>query len=320
MKDQIIKYLMAHVNEYVSGEQIARDLKISRNAVWKNISILRDLGYQIESQHRLGYCYSGMPKLSGIVIENALEHQIEVLTFDVLESTNKYAKQLALDGLSQPIAIIANQQTNGYGRYGRNFYSPAKTGLYLSLAIPVKTGNFNAGLLTTGIATVVAQVLEDNYAINVGIKWVNDLIYQNKKIAGIMTEGLTDLESGSLNTVIIGLGLNIGSVAFPDDLKNKAGSLNLEHVDHNMLATKIIDNILILMNNYLAAKFMPKYLDLSIVIGQQVELNRQGEIIVGVVDDIDNNGALILKTADKVVTVNSGEIKKTTIVNGEYNG
>lgn len=320
MRARIIKYLMKHSNEYISGEQIAHDLKISRNAVWKNIGLLKTLGYQIESQHRLGYRYIGMPNLAAVVIENSLSHSVDVLTFDVLASTNKYAKQMALEHLHQPTAIIANQQTSGYGRYGRHFYSPADTGLYLSLVVPIKARKFNAGLLTTGIATVVAQVLEVNYGITVGIKWVNDLIYHSKKIAGIMTEGLTDLETGNLDTVIIGVGLNLGQINFPNDLDDKAGSLNLGDIDRNLLAAQIIDEILTLMNNYLKAEFMVKYRELSIIIGKHVELNRQGELLAGIVEDIDNNGALILKTHNELIKVNSGEIKKTTIVDGEYNG
>lgn len=320
MKAEILSYLMQNADKNVSGEKIAQHYQVTRNAVWKVIKQLQAEGYLIESQHRLGYRYLGTQNLSAEQIALNLKQGLEVRVFPIIDSTNKLAKQLATENPLQPIAVIANQQTNGYGRYGRDYYSPKDTGVYLSLLLPMIGQKIDSGLLTTGVAVAVTKVFEELYHLKLQIKWVNDLVYKNLKVSGIMTEGITDFETGTLSYVIIGVGINLATSNFPSRLQNKAGSLELSGVDRNLLVAKLLDKIREVATGQFSAVMMDYYREHSLVIGQEIELNQQGNLITGIVTDIDNNGALVVKTPNGQQTFNSGEITKVKIINGEYHG
>lgn len=323
MKEAVLRYLMMHADGYVSGAELATELDVSRNAIWKAIQQLKEAGYQIESQHRVGYRYIGGNILNAAIIQQGVADAVDVQVFQSIDSTNKFAKSLAVAVPQQPVAIIANEQTAGYGRQGRAYYSPADDGLYLSLLLPMSGGQaLNSGLLTTGVATVVAKTLAQLYDVHPQIKWVNDVIVNNHKVVGIMTEGIADLESGSLSYVIIGIGLNLTNSEFPSELAQKAGSLKLAQVDRNQLATELLKRLLALMTTYQAADFMSQYRELSLVIGQNVVVNRYGVEIRGYVRDIADDGALMLVTAAGEQRFTSGEITKVNILNadGEYHG
>ncbi|QBO36505.1 biotin--[acetyl-CoA-carboxylase] ligase [Periweissella cryptocerci] len=320
MKEQILQYLMLHADGYVSGAELATELQVSRNTIWKTIQQLKDAGYQIESQHRVGYRYRGGNVLNATTIKQGLQTDIAVQVFNTIDSTNKFAKNLAVTAPTKPVAIIANEQTAGYGRQGRAYYSPADDGLYLSLLLPMHDERLNSGLLTTGVATAVADTLAKLYHVQPQIKWVNDVIVNQHKVVGIMTEGIADLESGTLSHVIIGIGLNLTNVEFPTELSQKVGSLGLADVDRNQLATQLLNALLTLVTTYQTATFMARYRELSLVIGQEVTLSRYGTEISGRVTDIADDGALILNTKDGAQSFTSGEITKVNILNGEYHG
>lgn len=320
MKAEILSYLMQHADENTSGEKIAQHYQVTRNAVWKVIKQLQAEGYLIESQHRLGYRYLGTQNLSAEQIALNLKQGLEIRVFPVIDSTNKLAKQLATENPMQPIAVIANQQTNGYGRYGRNYYSPKDTGIYLSLLLPMTGQQIDSGLLTTGVAVAVAKVFEELYHLKLEIKWVNDLIYKNLKVSGIMTEGITDFETGTLSYVIIGVGINLATSYFPGELQTKAGSLELTEIDRNLLVANLLDKIREIATGQFSTTMMDYYREHSLVIGREIELDQQGTTITGKVVDIDNNGALVVKNSHGQQIFNSGEITKVKIINGEYHG
>lgn len=320
MKAEILSYLMHHSDISTSGEKLAERYQVSRNAVWKVIKQLQAEGYLIESQHRLGYRYLGTRNLSAEQIALHLDYPVEVQVFQTIDSTNKMAKQLATENPSQPIAIIANQQTAGYGRYGRDYYSPKDTGIYMSLLLPMNGQEIDSGLLTTGVAVAVAQIFSELYQIELQIKWVNDLIYQNRKIAGIMTEGITDFETGSLSYVIVGLGINLATTEFPIEMQGKAGSLNLIDVDRNLLVASLLKRMQLVLNGQLNETMLTYYRQHSLVINQMIELNQRGNLIRGRVEDIDGRGALVVATEQGIKIFNSGEITKVHLINGEYYG
>jgi BirA family biotin operon repressor/biotin-[acetyl-CoA-carboxylase] ligase len=320
VKNNVLDYLTKHADSYVSGAVIADDLGVSRNAVWKAIQQLNEQGFNIESSHRVGYRYVGSNVLSETLIKHGLDSELEIHVFQTIDSTNKYAKELAMKNPSTPIAIVANEQTAGYGRQGREYYSPANDGLYLSLLLPIHGQELNGGLLTTGVATVIASVLAELYGVQPEIKWVNDIIVNHHKVSGIMTEGIADIESGTLSYVIIGIGLNLTNEAFPETIANKAGSLGLDNVDRNELVSALLNGLLQLATTYQTADFMAQYRKLSLVIGKQVTVNRYGSEITGLVSDIADDGALVLVTPNGEEQYTSGEITKVNLIDGEYHG
>ncbi|CAH0416730.1 biotin--[acetyl-CoA-carboxylase] ligase [Periweissella fabaria] len=320
MKTEILSYLMQHTDEDTSGEQLATRYQVSRNAVWKVIKQLQAEGYLIESQHRRGYRYLGTKNLSAEQIAVHLQHSLQVQVFQTIDSTNKLAKQLATENPSRPLAIIANQQTAGYGRYGRQYYSPKDTGVYISLLLPMANKNVTSGLLTTGAAVAVVKIFESLYHVKLQIKWVNDLIYENGKIAGIMTEGITDFETGSLSYVIVGIGINLTTSNFPIEMQAKAGSLNLQDLDRNLLVARLIDEMYQVLMGELTPALLAYYREHSLVIGHEIVLDQRGKLIQGRVVDIDNQGALVVATTTGVQIFNGGEITKVKLLDGEYHG
>lgn len=311
---------MQNTDQNISGEKIALHFNVSRNAVWKVIKQLQAEGYLITSKHRLGYRYVGTTNLSSEQIHLNLNSAIEVKVYDIIDSTNKLAKQLAIENNTKPIGIVANQQTNGYGRYGRNYYSPKDTGIYMSLLIPMQEQIIDSGLLTTGVAVIISQIFSELYDIDLKIKWVNDLIYKDKKIAGIMTEGITDFETGSLSYIIIGVGINLSTKNFPTKIQAKAGDLNLNDVDRNLLVANLFDGIYGLLKANVTDEMLGYYKEHSIVLNQEIQLNQHGKLVTGIVTDISNNGELVVDTIDGIKKFSSGEITKVKIINGDYHG
>lgn len=240
-------------------------------------------------------------------IKRYLKHaEIRVELFSEIDSTNAYAKRLVAEGALQgPLAVIAEQQTAGYGRQGRTFYSPKQVGLYQTLIWPIKKVE-DAGLVTTGIATVSAEVLTQQLGVQVGIKWVNDLYYQQRKVAGILVEQVSYEGQPYL---VIGMGLNINAGDYPADVRAKVGFLTEHPIDRNRLAAAIIDGFA----DYFTAdqgRLMQRYRELSLVIGEEVDVALGSTIINGQVTGIDDHGGLIVQTGQEQRTFYSGEITK----------
>ena len=228
-KDQVLQSLTDHPDQYVSGGELARRLRLSRNAVWKAVEQLRKEGYPIDSQPRKGHrLSSGGDVLSEGGIRKYLRHpELEIRVFPVISSTNTVLKQLAADGAPAGLALVAAEQTAGRGRMGRSFYSPAGSGLYLSLLLRPELEVADATRLTACAAVAVAETLESLADVHPGIKWVNDLLIGEKKVCGILTEAGLDCEAGRLSYLIVGIGINtrIPPGDFPEELRTIAGAV-----------------------------------------------------------------------------------------------
>ena len=150
-----------------------------------------------------------------------------VQLYDTLESTNRTAKLLALEGATHGTLVLAGGQTAGRGRLGRSFTSPAGKGVYCSVVLRPPLPAANAQTATIGAAVAVCRAVQMLCGLELAIKWVNDLYYKGKKVCGILTEAGTDLESGQLEWLVVGIGLNLTATAedFPPELAAKAGSL-----------------------------------------------------------------------------------------------
>ena len=203
--------LLTRSETYLSGQELADRLQLTRAAIWKAIKQLKEAGYQIDSKPHVGYRYTDSDTLNQTAILQALSSDLdlELQVFDSLPSTNLKAKELGLNTtLQTPLVVIADHQTAGYGRYQRDFISPKNTGIYLSILLANKSTDFDPGLLTTATAIAVTRTLEKTLALKPTIKWVNDVLVDDKKICGILTEGVADLETQSLSQVVVGTGIN----------------------------------------------------------------------------------------------------------------
>lgn len=227
--------------------------------------------------------------------------QVKVMT--EVDSTNTEAKRLAARGLNEPTLILAESQTAGRGRMGRSFFSPSGTGLYMSFMYCPETGFSDSITVTSAAAVAVVRALEEMTDLTAQIKWVNDVYIGSKKVCGILTEAVT----GERTYVIVGIGINITTDEFPDEIKQKAASVG-RPIDRNLLAAAITEHLYKLIEGLPQRTFLPEYRAKSMVLGRTVEFIKSGQSQIGMAVDIDRNGGLIVETDSGNVTLNTGEI------------
>lgn len=238
-----------------------------------------------------------------------------IIIFDTIDSTNTYLKNaVKTEKFVHGTVVIAYEQTAGRGRLGRTFYSPDKTGLYMSILLD--SNKFedefskNPALFTVTAAVAVSRAIQKKADINVKIKWVNDLYLENKKICGILAEGI--LNSGKISKIVLGIGLNLTTVDFPEELQQKAGSLfgfsEIASAFRLEMAAEIIDCLFEAFNED-KQKIMSEYKKNSCVIGKTVEIITATETYTAKAIDITPNGELVVeKDNGSCVQLNSGEI------------
>lgn len=209
------------------------------------------------------------------------------------------------EGIELPALFVAERQTEGRGRRGRSFYSSGG-GLYMTLALPVKE-EANTVCLTTKAAVSVAKALEELTHKTVGIKWINDIYYDNKKVCGILCEAVKDPKTDSLLSYIVGVGVNFNVKKFPKHIKEIAGNIPLKTTLKEKLAAKIADNLIKSVSA--DEDFIEYYKTHSIVLGKEVVYSKNGTEYKATAVDINANGELIVKNLDgKEEKLSSGEI------------
>lgn len=313
--EKVLKLLEGNTT-HLSGQQLADTLHVSRTAIWKAIKTLQEDGNEIESKPHVGYLLLDPPMLSETFIKRNLTTKVPLKfeLHDNLESTNTRAKELgALPQTKEPQIIISDQQTKGYGRYGRSFSSPKNTGIYLSILLQNEQKNFNAGLLTTATATALCRAIEKKLKIKPGIKWVNDVLWKNKKLSGILTEGITDMETGDLKQIVVGVGINYLTElkSFSPELQKRAISLRPAVLDKNMSRNAFIaaflDEFFILYPDFSSASFIQDYRNYCTTLGKNVTITQGKQATMGTAQNITANGELVLSDGR---IFSSGEITK----------
>ena len=239
-KERVLRALEAREGAHVSGAQLARELGVTRNSVWKAVNALRREGYHIDATTNRGYALSHEDDLlsaSGIRRFLPADAPLLPTVRKSLDSTNAEALRRAVDGAPEGTVIVAEEQTAGRGRRGRSFFSPAGTGIYLSILVRPALAAERAHLLTCSAAVAVAEAIEACAGVDASIKWVNDVYCRGKKVAGILTEGSFDLEGGVLQHAVVGIGVNVRPphAGFPAEIAERAGAV-LPASDATLLA------------------------------------------------------------------------------------
>ncbi len=314
MNKTIIQMLLDSDNQYVSGQYISERLGITRAAVWKRISKLKELGFEIESVTKKGYKLISYPDiLNEELIEIGMKsdfigHNVKVL--ESVDSTNDYAKKNAKELLDGSM-IISLEQVKGKGRRGRNFHSGKGDGIYLSIILKPGFEPAKAPFITS-IAGAALLNTFNKYNIESKVKWPNDILIKGKKLAGILTEMSADMEF--IEYVVLGIGINVSGLEFPHELKNVATSLKLEGYDLKKLNIiwQFVYEFELLYNLYLnenTSEVVNILRNNSSVLGKQINVHYMNEIESAIAVDINNQGALIIKTQDgEVKELSSGEI------------
>ena len=250
------------------------------------------------------------PILCATHIQRAMSEPISVEVLDSVDSTNTEAKRRIAAGLHTPLLLLARTQTAGRGRLGRSFCSPEGAGLYMSWVLHPNCPPTEALSLTSAAAVAVAGAVEALTPLQPKIKWVNDVYIREKKVSGILTEGVTDPISGLLRSVVVGIGINCTHAAFPPEVASIATSLADEGgaVDPNLLAAEVNDRLLSLYRELPRKTWLPLYRERSLLTGKRVYWQKGNERGEGIVLGIGDHGELILSTASGNLPLTSGEV------------
>lgn len=305
-KSQLLRILEENRNTYVSGEKLASHMGVSRNAVWKAVKALREDGYTITALTNKGYCLSqDNDLLSPASIEQFLpkEHPFDITVRKQLDSTNIEARARALEGAPEGTVVVAEEQTAGKGRPGKTFFSPASTGVYLSIVLYPSLQADRAHYLTTAAAVACAQAIEAVTNKPAAIKWVNDIFCEGRKVAGILTEGSVDMESGCFDYAILGIGVNVKPPkgGFPDEMADVAGTVCSANADplRSKLTAEILTRFWRLYEQVAEGAFYEEYRRRCFLIGEPLVITRRGQRIRARAVDLTKDFQLVIELPDK---------------------
>ena len=306
MKEQILCKLTA-AGGRVSGEALGSELGVTRAAVWKAVAALREEGVDIESAPGGGYCLRTTPdSLREGCIAARLETHFLGRRMTVLEqaaSTNAVLRERAAAGAAHGETVLARRQTAGRGRLGRSFYSPQDGGVYLSVYL---AQDFDPAQVTIRAAEAVHRAIRGLCGLTCDIKWVNDILLDGRKICGILTEGVCELETGAITGAVCGIGVNVGG-DFPPELQDIAGGLP-QDTDKNALAAAILNELEkamqepfdVLLDDYRAHCPLPGHTVTVRPIG--------GQPFEAKAVEIDEKGRLVVEAAGKRTALPGGEV------------
>lgn len=318
-KESLYAILVEHAGTYCSGEVLAQQLGISRAAVWKAVQILRtESNVPIQSHAKLGYC---IRKDADLLLENAVRQRLQTKQLGnvlyhhtTVSSTNTVCKQLAAEGAAHGTVVMADGQSAGRGRMGRTFYSPVNTGLYFSVLLREHLVMPMAQQVTCCAAVAVAEAIEALYQLPAQIKWVNDVLYQKKKLCGILTEAAWNCEDGQMDYMVVGIGVNVRqtAVTMPSELHGMVSSLEesgCKQVNRSELLAEILNRFEVQIETLPQHGFLEAYRNRSCLTGERVIAWRGMEQLEGVVSGIAEDGALLLQLdSGEQVVLQSGEV------------
>lgn len=328
-KEQVLTLFENNKGEYFSGEYIAENLSVSRNAVWKAVKSLRNEGYSIDAIQNKGYCLAvetDILSVQGIQkYLNPICKKMELNVVPTLNSTNTLVREKAASGASEGFVVIANNQTNGKGRSGRKFFSPTDTGVYMSLLLrPSYCSAKQAAKLTTMAAVAACEAIEEVSGEKAQVKWVNDIFVAGKKVSGILTEASFGLEDGYLEYVVLGIGINVFPPrdGFPDELKNIAGAVfrETQNDGKNHLVAEFLNRFMEYYTMRDKTKYVENYRKRSLVIGKEIQVIFSDHKKKAVALDVDDECHLLVRYEEgKVESLSFGEIRiKLTDGKQEY--
>ena len=317
MDKQSIPGILSRSNEYISGQTLACMLNVSRQAVWKEISALRERGYEIESVPNRGYklisfpCYLNAPAVKASLTAKIIGCEIGVL--DSVGSTNDYLKACAANGAKSGTVAAAREQISGKGRLGRSWLSKKDESIMFSVLLRPRITPPEAAAVTPLTGLAVCKALRSFTGLDCRIKWPNDIIIGSKKLCGILTE--MSAEFDAVEYIVTGVGINVEQTDFPGDISGKATSLRLEtgrSFDKNKLLACILNRLeeeLLRYDLELTSNALEEYSALCATVGKNVSFSHNGSPVSGTAAGVAENGELIVKLADgSVCCVNSGEV------------
>ncbi len=316
-EELVLSFLAEAADEFVSGEAISDKLGLTRAAVWKHVEALRGQGYRIDAIPARGYRLAGIPdRLTALELRPLLNtHDLGrvVHWFEELGSTNDRAKELADEGAEHGEVVVAEAQTAGRGRRGRSWASPARKNLYFSVVLRPDLPPSRAPELTLVASLAICDALRQA-GVEAGIKWPNDLLAGGKKIAGILTELAADPDR--VDWVVLGVGVNVNARRedFPEDVRPDATSVLLERgqaAPRGLFAAACFTALESWLDRHAEEGFAAirdAWRERSVTLGREVAVKVHGRELAGVAEDLDETGALLVRTPAGVERILSGDV------------
>ena len=327
MRKKVLEMLRGADGDFISGEEIGAKLDISRTAVWKHVKKLKEKGYEIISRENRGYSLQQLPDL--LLPENILPElntkiiaadNLRMIYFDCTESTNKVAKKIAVEGAAEGTVIVAEEQTGGKGRLERDFFSPKRRGILFSLLLRPNCLPKDAPKFTLLAAVALVKAME-KFNFRAGIKWPNDIIFDGRKVVGILTE--MSAEIGRVNYIVVGIGINanIRRNGFPADIQNIAASLyemngnkKISRIKFFRVVLEEFDKLYCEVISDGFKKIFELWKKYNVTLNREVKVfsAESGEIFFGKAIDIDEEGALIVEVDGERKKVYAGDVSIRT--------
>ena len=314
VKENVLAALLSAQGAPVSGQRLADVLGVSRAAVWKAVKELQKQGHAVHSEAGRGYVLAGAggEVLCREGVQAFRRSAGETHVLPCVDSPNLYAKQLAAGGAGHGTLVAAGMQTAGRGRRGRSFASPEGAGLYLSVILKTGLPMQDAALTTCAAAVAVRRAVKAVCGKELAIKWVNALYWQGKKCCGIHTEAVTDVDSGGLDHMVGGIGIDLvrPQGGWGEGLEDIVGALYApgQPVPRCALAAAVTDELLALSAVLPRAPFMPEYIAHNFVPGHDVTLLRGGAAVPAYAVRITQAGHLVVRTEEGEHEVSFGEV------------
>ncbi|MBQ2663492.1 MAG: biotin--[Clostridia bacterium] len=308
MKQRILD-ILKNADDFVSGEDISNKTGISRAAVWKHIKSLKNMGYEIDSVTNRGYRLVSSPDLitAEEITQNLNTEFIgrRLFIYDETDSTNERAKA---SGEIEGSVFIAEVQNHGKGSRGRGWVSPRGTGIWHSILLKPDIPPSEVSQITLVAGLAVCKAI----GMGAKIKWPNDIVIGTKKVCGILTE--MSAETDMVHYVVCGIGINVNTENFDAEIKHRATSMYIESGEkqiRNDIIARELNYFEYYYKKFLEGglgAILDEYKENCVTIGRDVTVIYKKENVTGKAADIDENGALVVETADGTIRVTSGEV------------
>ncbi|MDI9482902.1 MAG: biotin--[acetyl-CoA-carboxylase] ligase [Bacillota bacterium] len=328
-KETLLKILVNNKGRFISGETLSEKLKISRSAVWKHIAELRKEGYVISAVSRRGYkmgVYQDVFNRCAIASQlNSTVLGSNLIFCDEIDSTNNELKRLAANGAAEGTVVVAETQLSGRGRRGRAWNSKPNLGIYMSVLLKPDIAPENVQVITLAASSAVCNAIMPFIDIKPGIKWPNDILIENRKVCGILTEMTAEPEK--IHSVVVGIGINVNHEEddFCGELKNTAASLRCfskSDISRSMLTARVLEEFEKLYLDFIKNKSTDRFLNIwrsfSVTIGYDIIIYQGDKTIKAKALDVMDNGCLLVQTQDGGrQLISSGEVSVQVPQNGK---